>query len=295
MKTKLLAVLSASILCLATVVVLARCGRTSEDILEEGKINSTELKANPSESKTLTPEVTPTPTPPTSTPTPTPTPMPTPTPTPEPHVVVLDPGHGGKWAGAWYLGISEKDITLKVANYCRSYLENNYKDVKVLLTREDDGILDPDIAIDLEKRVLVGADNKAEAFVSIHFNACDAHNMSGSEAWSSRREHMKDATYALGRAIMDELAALGLRDRGVNTRRSESYIDENGIAYDYYGIVRHCATYNVVGVIVEHCFMDNEHDQVFILSEDGLRSLGEADAKGIAAYLGLEKKETTGE
>ena len=306
MNRKLVTVLTASVLCLTAVVVLARCEKTSEDADQASQ--TADMAANGAETaksdgsvgmssgetdaaaETVSASSTPTPAPTDSpTPSPSPSPSPSPTPTPVPHVVVLDPGHGGKWSGAWYNNISEKDITLKVANYARAYLEANYKDVVVYLTREGDEILDSDIAVDLEKRVLFAADKGAEAFVSIHFNACDNHNLNGAEVWSSRRAHMKESTYALGRAVLDELVALGLADRGVNTRKSNDMKDENGIAYDYYGIVRHCATYNVVGVIVEHCFMDNATDSVFVSTEEGLRSLGEADARGIAAYLGLEK------
>ncbi len=41
-------------------------------------------------------------------------------------------------------------------------------------------------------------------------------------------------------------------------------------------------------IIVEHGFLNNESDfRKYLSTEDGLKRLGEADAKGIAAYLGV--------
>ena len=62
-----------------------------------------------------------------------------PTPTPAPvTVIVIDPGHGGGYTGATYNKVVEKDLTLKTAQFARDYLEDNYENVEVYLTREED-------------------------------------------------------------------------------------------------------------------------------------------------------------
>ena len=66
--------------------------------------------------------------------------------------------------------------------------------------------------------------------------------------------------------------------------------DENGRAIDYYAINRHCAARGIPGIIVEQCYMDNEIDQVHVTTEEGLKELGEANARGIANYLELPLK-----
>ena len=204
----------------------------------------------------------------------------------KPHyVVVFDPGHGGRWYGACYIGLYEKDLTLKVANYARDYLLENYDNIDVYLTREDDDPLDKDLKTDLTKRCDLAVEVGATCLVSIHFNATDAHTLSGTEVWCSRRSNVHDQTFELGELIMKEFVALGLQRRDVTSRKSNDTFDENGRAMDYYAINRYCAARNIPGIIVEQCFMDSEHDQQYITSEEGLKSLGEANAKGVAAYF----------
>lgn len=205
-------------------------------------------------------------------------------------IVVLDPGHGGKFAGACYKGIQEKDISLKVANYCRAYLLEHYDGIEVYLTRETDIALDNDIKIELEKRAEYAKELDADAFVSFHFNSMESHLGEGTEIFCSRRENVKDATFDLGEAIMSELMQLGLSRRGVMSKKSNDMFDEDGVPYDYYAINRHCAARDIPGVIIEHCFMDNVNDQKYIESEEALERLGIADAKGIATYFELTEK-----
>lgn len=50
------------------------------------------------------------------------------------YVVVLDPGHDDTHTGAAANGISEKDINLKIAKYCKQELESYYG-VQVYMTR----------------------------------------------------------------------------------------------------------------------------------------------------------------
>lgn len=206
------------------------------------------------------------------------------------HIVVLDPGHGGKRGGAWYLGLAEKDLTLKVAQFARDYLLENYENIEVYLTREKDEALDPDNKIELEMRCDLARQVGADCLVSIHFNATDAHIQHGAEIWISRNKEIHDATLALGESIMAELEALGIRRNSIASRKSTDMFDENGIAIDYYAINRHCAARGIPGIIVEQCYMDNEADQIHIKTDEALKELGEANARGIANYLELKPK-----
>ena len=262
-------------------------GTSADRAAENNGASATDAAPEPSKELSPTPSPSPTPTP---EPTATPTPEPTPTPDLPKHKVVFDPGHGGYDSGACYAGLQEKDITLKVAMYARDYLIENYIDIEVYMTREDDTIMDRDKKKDLEMRCDLARQVGADCLVSIHFNATDAHQLQGTEIWGSRRANVHDLTFELGHCIMDEFEALGLANRGVNMRKSNDMFDSEGKALDYYAINRHCANRDIPGIIVEQCFMDNEHDQKFITSEEGLKALGEANAKGIANYLGLTPK-----
>ena len=206
-------------------------------------------------------------------------------------VIVIDPGHGGRYTGAIYYKVNEKDITLKVSKYARDFLLENYENVEVYLTREEDVTLDGDLKVDLEMRAQVAKDHNANALVSIHFNASDEHNRTGAYIYVSRRPQVAEECRELAQAIMKELSELGIKERAIEQRKSNDMFDENGDAYDYYAINRHCAARNIPGIIVEQCFMDSDNDRQFIESEAALKALGEANARGIAAYYDLVKKE----
>ena len=201
------------------------------------------------------------------------------------YVVVLDPGHGGQFSGAVH-GLVEKDTVLKIALYAKAYLEAHYPQIEVKLTRETDQDFDSQLAKDLENRVQLGKELGADAFVSLHLNASAAHNIRGAEVICPHREHVKTEAFLLANCILDELTALGIKRRGIVTKNSNDMVDANGNPLEYYAINRHAANRDMVGIIVEHCFMDNEEDKAFLADEAALQRLGEADARGIAAYFG---------
>ncbi len=104
--------------------------------------------------------------------------------------IVLDPGHGGEESGAvGPAGTLEKDLTLLVARTLKRRLENRLP-VRVILTR------DTDVVIDHDSRSAIANQNRADLFVSIHFNS------------APRGQSIRGAeTYFLDREASDELAA----------------------------------------------------------------------------------------
>ena len=80
-------------------------------------------------------------------------------------VLVIDPGHGGKDAGALGTFSKEKDINLSVAMAFGKQVQRNCPDVKVIYTRTTD------VFIGLKERANIANKNKADLFVSIHINA----------------------------------------------------------------------------------------------------------------------------
>ena len=68
---------------------------------------------------------------------------------------------------------------------------------------------------------------------------------------------------------------------------------EDGSIADYYGIIRDGMLYDFPVILVEHCFMDSKKDyQLVLSSKEKIQELAAADARGIAKYLGLKKKDT---
>lgn len=86
-------------------------------------------------------------------------------------VVVIDAGHGGKFPGAHYGGVYEKDLTLKVALKLGKLIEEGMPGVKVVYTRTTDKALGADLASDLQARADIANNAGGDLFISIHANA----------------------------------------------------------------------------------------------------------------------------
>ncbi len=86
-------------------------------------------------------------------------------------VVVLDAGHGGRFPGAHYGGVYEKDLTLKVALKLGAMIEAEMPGVEVVYTRKSDKALAADLAGDLQARADIANRAEGDLFLSIHVNA----------------------------------------------------------------------------------------------------------------------------
>lgn len=208
-------------------------------------------------------------------------------------IVCLDPGHGGSFTGTTYGELREKDQTLKIANYCKDYLEENYVGVQVIMTRTEDIQLDPeDSDNSLVQRVMTGVNAGADVLVSLHLNAVAGGSQAANGCCTliSKQPNIHSESVRLSKCILKQLTALGIASEGWKTRDDdEKYFDENGVPLDYYSINRNSAEHGLVGIIVESCYM-TEADKKFWYGEEALQKLGIANAIGIAEYLGLQQR-----
>lgn len=95
---------------------------------------------------------------------------------PKPYVVVIDPGHGGIDPGAKSsAGNYEKNITLKYAKALKTELEKY--NFKVVMTR------DKDKSVALIDRVKIAHNAKADLFISLHTDAHENPNISGTTVY----------------------------------------------------------------------------------------------------------------
>lgn len=198
-------------------------------------------------------------------------------------VIVIDPGHGGEVTGdkddtnggAMYHDLVEKDVNLATAKALRDELLE-YGNVTVYLTREIDA------ALTLEDRVNFAEDVEADFLISVHYNASADHNYYGSEIFTSAFGECYAKGQALGECIMERWEDFGNTRKDIKTRIGNS-------GNDYYGLIRHATEKGIPAIILEHAYLDNDHDYLRINKESAWEELGQEDARGIAKYFGLEK------
>ena len=130
--------------------------------------------------------------------------------------------------------------------------------------------------------------------VSIHLNSSVSSAASGAEVLVPNRNWKPEIGQqgeALADKILDELVAIGLDRRSIyskDTTVGEKYPD--GSLSDYFSVMIYNKENDIPGIIVEHAFISNSGDaNTYLKTDDGLKSLGVADATGIAKYYGLSK------
>ena len=206
--------------------------------------------------------------------------------------ICLDPGHGGNDSGA--IGVNnvyEKNLTLKIAQYCKQELEKY--NCHVVMTRTGD--TNPS----LEDRANFAKSQGAQYLISIHLNSAAGGGAVGAEVYYPNTHWRPDISQNgknVAQAIQSQLVSLGLYDRGIKFRTIDTNIypdpfryDDSSVA-DYYGIIRNAKYNGLTGMIIEHCFINNVSDYNNYLNSDAkLQKLGVADANGIVSALGLTK------
>ncbi len=214
-------------------------------------------------------------------------------------VVMLDPGHDDTHAGARANGLEEEDLTLKVAEYCKEYLEDTYSDVVVYMSRPGSACPYPGTSSGdcNANRVDDAYRKKADVYVSLHFNSTAGSSTTATGAIvfypnSNYDNNAGSEGAVLATKIIEQLAKLGLKNNGIQIRNSENNtLYPDGSLADYYGVIRRSKEYGIPAVIVEHAFLNNAQDAAFLMSEDNLEKLGIADALGIAQAYGLSTEE----
>ena len=205
--------------------------------------------------------------------------------TAKPYVIVLDPGHGGYDGGANGNGVNEKDLTLKIAKYCKKYLEQQ-GNAKVYMTRNDDTY------VSLAGRVDYAASVNANLFVSIHLNSGGGY---GAEVYYPNSNYHSDIGsegQALAQSVQNELVALGIYNREIKIRNSQDSKYPDGSTQDYYAVIQRSKRAGFPGIIIEHAFIDSSSDfSAFLNSDEKLERLGKADANGILKYIKTGKGE----
>jgi N-acetylmuramoyl-L-alanine amidase len=220
--------------------------------------------------------------------------------------IIVDPGHGGKDAGAVGnfvingkpLKSVEKDITLQVSRELHSLLSRAYPDKRVMLTREGDTYPS------LENRVAVAnsvplRENEAIIFISIHANASFNKQARGYEVWylspDYRRNVIDKSKFADSAEVIPILNAMLEEEfttesimmaKSILDRFGEALgnaIPSRGIKAEEWFVVRNA---RMPSVLVELGFVTNEADALLMADGGYLKKAAEALYKGITDFVG---------
>ena len=222
-------------------------------------------------------------------------------------VVVIDAGHGGKFPGAPYGTVYEKDLTLKVALKLGKLIEEGMPGVKVVYTRKTDKALGTDLATDLQARADIANKAGGDLFVSIHVNAAKSSAARGVETlimgespkeqrynenalFENNREDLIDMsdertaaivrayiqnlqfTYgeysmALARCIQNNYLKAGRHSRGIKPQ-----------------LLRVLYATDMPGVLTEIGFMSNAQEMAYMKSEKGQDEIARSIYEGVRDY-----------
>ena len=212
-------------------------------------------------------------------------------------IILLDPGHGGSDTGATNksLGLYESSINLKIALACRDRLQQ-YKGVRVYMTHT--GVNSTYGKSSLSSRVSMAGKVKADILISLHINDASSRSANGCEVFVPVTRHepkFNEQCTQLAECIIERLTSLGLKSRGVKTRRSGGgrvykFSDGTTEKGDYYYVIGETISrYEIPGILIEHGFIVGDAD--YMDSDSDLAALGIADADGIAKHYGLRLKQ----
>jgi N-acetylmuramoyl-L-alanine amidase len=173
-------------------------------------------------------------------------------------LIVIDPGHGGKDAGAIGLhGLQEKDVILRIGKKVASLLELN--GIKVIMTR------DADYFVDLAPRVVMAEHVHADLFVSIHANSIDNNpSANGLETYHYDRGYR--LAQVVHKSILQGIPAL--KDRGV--KRARFYVLRKN---------------SMPAILIETGFVTGSEDNPRLANPEYDNRMAEAIVRGILQYL----------
>ena len=222
-------------------------------------------------------------------------------------VIVLDAGHGGKFPGAHYGKVYEKDLTLAVVLRLGRLIEQGMPGVKVVYTRKTDKELGATLLDDLQARADIANGAGGELFVSVHVNAAAATSARGVETlimgetpkeqrynenalYESNREDLIDMsderTAAIVRAYIQNLQftygeySMAMA-RCIQSRYGKAGRHLRGIKPQ---LLRVLYATDMPGVLTEIGFMSNPQEMAYMKSEKGQAEIARSLYNAVRDY-----------
>ncbi len=188
--------------------------------------------------------------------------------------VCLDAGHYGAYNQSPVVPeFREGEVNWRMQTYLKAALER--RGIRVVTTRTD-----PNADLELTKRGAMAKD--CDLFISLHVNAADS----------------PEVRYVLGIQMLNDnysrsavenllLAVAPLMGAPMQKWSKESSMDRDGDGAkdEYYGVLRGAKSVGVPGVILEHGFYTNRDQALWLLEDENLERLAEAEAEAIVKWF----------
>ncbi|SDI19569.1 N-acetylmuramoyl-L-alanine amidase [Alteribacillus persepolensis] len=183
--------------------------------------------------------------------------------------IVFDAGHGGHDNGANGFGLYEKDLCEDRVKRMKIILENEYENVKIILTRSDDTFLE------LRERAQIANRAGADVFISDHKNAFNG-KARGFESfiWNGG---VGAATRSLQNIV----------HRSVYNKIKKYDIPDRGTKQANFSVLRNT---KMSAILLEEAFIDNRADNNLLQKKEFSEAYCRGVVEGLAEFLGLKKK-----
>lgn len=184
--------------------------------------------------------------------------------------ICLDAGHYGKCnrspvVKAYY----ESDMTWKLQELLASELDAY--GIEVIKTRQEQ-------AKDLSLYARGKASRGCDLFLSLHSNACGTENVDRPVVIVQLDGRGDTLGKFLGQCIQEVM----------ETSTYQLYKRKGKSGGEYYGVLRGAAQAGTMGMILEHSFHTNTRAAKWLLADENLKKLAQAEAKILAAYFGAD-------
>lgn len=173
--------------------------------------------------------------------------------------ILIIKGHGGVDVGATSATFVEREINEKIVNYLYAYLSPHYN-VTIETTNTP-----------LEGEVALVNRGNYDIVISVHVNA------GGGDGFEAYYYSSDKEGYRLCQCIEKQVKAIGQNSRGLKVG-------------DGFRIIN---SVKPTSIILEGFFLDNATDRALFDTDEELKTLGVAYAKGIMDYLGINYNTTT--
>lgn len=173
--------------------------------------------------------------------------------------VIIDPGHGGYDVGANVNGVYEKDVTLKTALYLQEALDD--KNIKGILTRDEDEVLDSNKITDLRMRAKMSEQYHATYYISIHVNDfANDKSVSGFEIYTK-----DEGSESLANSVLNHINDLNIsKNRGLYDGRTLQVLRDNTVS----------------SILVELGYIKSS-DYQYLTDDEQLNNIAKAIAEGV--------------